>query len=394
MEAREWARLPIQIVLITHFYPAHRGGVEMVAARIAQGLSADGDLRIEWFASNTDPSPAPDKIRVSPANTWNGIERRTGIPFPLWSPGSMLRLIKAILRADCVHLHDTLYFANSIAGWIAVLVGKPLIITQHIGMIPYRSRVLRAVLEAANRMIAIPLLQRARSVLFVSPVVEAYFRDRSYRPITGVWLPNGVDTTLFAPASPEQRARLRNSLGMPGDATVLLFVGRHVERKGLEIIRSMARSQPDSHWYLIGSGPINPDFWSLPNVTCVGPLTQAEIVPYYQTADVLVLPSVGEGFPLVVQEAMSCGLLPIVDKEVAAAGDLNEEVAIIEPIQGADVARRWWDRIAHQLTYAETVRQLQRQAISNFARARWSWEGAVKTYASAIRRHTRGNTAP
>ena len=47
-------------------------------------------------------------------------------------------------------------------------------------------------------------------------------------------------------------------------------------------------------------------------------LSQAELPPLYQAADLLVLPSVGEGFPLVVQEAMACGTPALVGDETAA----------------------------------------------------------------------------
>ena len=49
-------------------------------------------------------------------------------------------------QSDVVHLHDFLYPANLVAWAAARLARRPLVVTQHIGMIPYRNRALRALL--------------------------------------------------------------------------------------------------------------------------------------------------------------------------------------------------------------------------------------------------------
>ena len=59
------------------------------------------------------------------------------------------------------------------------------------------------------------------------------------------------------------------------------------------------------------SGQIQPSDWGLANVRDLGPQTPQALAQLYRTSRLLLLPSVGEGYPLVIQEAMACGL-PVV----------------------------------------------------------------------------------
>jgi len=48
---------PLKVLLITHYYPMHRGGIEIVAGKLAESLSKIGNIEINWMASNVDPHP-------------------------------------------------------------------------------------------------------------------------------------------------------------------------------------------------------------------------------------------------------------------------------------------------------------------------------------------------
>src|SRR5207244_5280709 len=99
-----------------------------------------------------------------------------------------------------------------------------------------------------------------------------------------------------------ERKQLRGELGMSDERRNLLFVGRFVEKKGLAAIRAMAAAKPEWDFWLAGGGPIDPRSWELPNVKVLGRKSREELAELYRAADAPVLPSVGEGFPLVVQE--------------------------------------------------------------------------------------------
>ena len=374
----------MRVTLVTHYFPGHRGGVEAVAWEIASRLAASGRASITWYSSDTDGVPADvPGLRCVPATACNFIERRLGFPFPLWSPAALARLVRAVRGSDVVHLHDCLYLPNVVAWAGARLARRPVVITQHVGMIPYRNRAMRAAMAGANRLLGRLLLGSAAQTLFVSEVVLAYFRDfvRFRRPPLRV--ANGVDADLFVPADVQRRELLRRQLDVPPDAPLLLFAGRFVEKKGLALLKRIAQSLPRVRWIFAGWGPMDPSGWGLPNVSVRRNLTKDQLVHLYQAADLLVLPSVGEGFPLVVQEAMACGTPALVGDDTARGHPEAAGLLLHEPVEGEDPATRWSARIQALLASPGTL-QLLRERVAEFARANWSWERCAERYAEVL----------
>lgn len=363
---------PLRIVLVTHYYPAHRGGVERIAGQLAERLAGMAD--ITWHASDCDPAPA--HIRSVPARSWNVTERRLGVPYPLWSPGAVRRLGESIRDSELVHLHDCLYLPNILAFLGARLARKPVVVTQHVGEVPYRNPLLRAMVAAANRIFGRLVLGGACRVVFESATVQRYFERfvRFRRP--PVLIPNGVDTTHFKPA--ENRAALRAELGVPPDRPLMLFLGRFVEKKGMPQLEELTARLPQAHWLLAGWGPLDPARWQRANVTVVRSPAPDEIAPLYQAADLFVLPSVGEGIPLALQEAMACGTPALVGDETAAGVPGAGDVLLHEP--ATDVAR-WEARIRSLLPELERLRP----RVAAFAREHWAWERCTERYAEVLR---------
>ena len=364
---------PLRIVLVSHYYPAHRGGVERIAGQLAERLAGVAD--ITWHASDCDPPPA--RIRSVPARSWNITERRLGVPYPLWSPGAVRRLGESIRASDIVHLHDCLYLPNILAYLGARLAGKPVLVTQHVGEVPYRNPLLRAAVRLANRLVGRLVLGGACRVVFESATVQRYFERFVRFRAPPVLIANGVDTTQFKPAA--NRAALRAQLGVPADRPLLLFIGRFVEKKGLPILEELTARLPQAHWLFAGWGPLDPSRWRRANVTLIHSPQPDQIAPLYQAADLFVLPSVGEGIPLALQEAMACGTPALVGDETAAGCPQAGELLLHEPATDVD---RWEARIRALL--ASGLEDL-RPRVAAFAREHWAWDRCTERYLEVLR---------
>ena len=316
--------------------------------------------------------------------SWNIVERLCGFPYPLWSPGSLLRLWRDVRTADAVHLHDCLYLPCVAAWAAAVLARRPVLITQHVGSIPFRNPIMRALLSVANRLLGKLMLGGPPRTVFVSSVVQRYFeRFVAFRK-PALRIPNGVDTDLFHPVEESVRRQLRVRIASGGEGPLLLFVGRFVEKKGLHLLQRLAHDLPQARWIFAGWGPLDPSGWGLPNVVVRRNLAREELVPLYQAADLLVLPSVGEGFPLVAQEAMACGTPALVGEQTAAGCPEAAGLLHAEPVGAGDDAARWRARIESVLA-APAALSASRSRVATFAREHWSWNDCVERYVALLR---------
>jgi glycosyltransferase involved in cell wall biosynthesis len=283
-------------------------------------------------------------------------------------------------------VHDAIYMTSIIGYLAARRQRKPLVVVQHVAFVPFQSALLRTLMQIANRCIAAPLLRGADQVIFVSEQTQKYFARLRWRRAP-MLIFNGVDTNTFWPAVDTAAVQEeRRSLGLPPHGAVVLFVGRFVQKKGLHALEYAARARADVLFVFAGHGPLDPAAWRLPNVRVCKGLSGARLASLYRASDVLVLPSAGEGFPLVVQEALACGLAVICGSDTAAADERAApflraiQVELRNPAATAD-------RLLAQLTplLARGSTPAEHRERAAFARARYSWSVSGASYAALLR---------
>jgi glycosyltransferase involved in cell wall biosynthesis len=373
-------RSSLKVLLVTHYYPKHRGGVEIVAGKIIEKLIQDYNVSVVWIASNTDAKPENSlSLNCCPVFALNFLEKYLQIPYPIWSLSALIKIWKWTKESDLIHLHDYLYMGNIIAFILAKICKKPIIITQHIGSIPYQNIFLRGLLSKLNQTIGSWMINSAEQVIFISEGVKSYFIKFSSFSHSPLLIPNGVETITFCPVSWKERIQIRQRFSFAAEDTIYLFVGRFVEKKGLPILYQLALSFPHIHWCFAGWGPLDPEAWQLPNVSVFKDLDSVELVPIYQMADLLVLPSKGEGFPLVVQEAMACGTPVMVSPEVAQAYPTAASLMFSVEVETSDAVAQWSAQIEHFLHNSALLSKLRPQ-VAAFAIEHWSWEKCACQY--------------
>lgn len=140
-------------------------------------------------------------------------------------------------------------------------------------------------------------------------------------------IPNAVDTERF---QPHDRLEARRHLGLPEDATILSFTGYFIDRKGpLRVIEAMERV-PGLFGIFLGDGPDRP---SGDRVLHAGRVRHDEVARWLSASDFFVLPTLAEGSPNAVLEAMACGL-PVVSSDIPSLHETvdNGSAMLVDPM--------------------------------------------------------------
>ncbi len=322
----------MKLLVLSNYFPEKCGGIEFVADNLVQRFRMAG-CQARWVAADLLSHPHVGHADDVPLTVCNFTEEKLGFPYPLPRLRSVKGLRELVAWCDVVHLHDALYAANQWVYGMARRLRKPVVTTQHVALVRYQRGYKNLLQQFAHRTLGRRVLAGSDQVTFVSAVVKTWFETfvRFRRP--PLIIPNGVDTELFHPVDVAERAETRAQLQVAEGQPLLVFVGRFTQKKGLHLIREAACRQVNWNWLLIGQGAEEtPSTWGLPNVRVLRPQSQVNLRQYYGAADLLVLPSVGEGLPLVVLEAMACGTPSVAGVEtVEALPGLSQYVCATPP---------------------------------------------------------------
>ena len=370
----------LRVAVVTHYFPAHGGGIEQVAGRLAAELAKRHGVAIDWYASDCDavPQDAGTAVNLVPIAAWNGIERRTGLPYPLWSPAGLGALSRGIARADIVYIHDFAYPSSIAAAILARLHRVPLVITQHTGAVRSGRRALSFLYAMGEQTIGRFVFASAEAVVCVGVTTRAHFERRSggSGKFATIW--NGLDVGGLQAATLRSQRELKAADGYAPDIPIALFAGRLIRKKGIDIVRGIAAGAPNVQFLIAGRGPVDPRTWGLPNVRVLGQVDAIRMAELYRLADVLLLPSYCEGFPLVIQEALACGTGVLSTDEVADACPPVADLIRHCPVPRDDDPRPWIAALRDVLVDGAYL--ASREARAQRAAQTWSWERCADAY--------------
>lgn len=165
-----------------------------------------------------------------------------------------------------------------------------------------------------------------RSHRILNPIFQtAYTQALACSQAAGEWLfkekdfqvvYNGLDLSQFA-FSQAKRAQLRQELGLAPEAILLGHVGHFNQQKNhrflLQLFKEVLARKPQARLLLIGSGPLELEMRQLAQELEIHDKiffkgNQSNVQDWYSAMDVFVLPSLYEGFSIVLAEAQANGL--------------------------------------------------------------------------------------
>lgn len=214
--------------------------------------------------------------------------------FPHLFIAASVRKLK-LPKPDLIHAHYS-YPCGLAAKLLARQWGINYIVTFHgsdVNQLPYHNRFL------LKRFISV--VRDAAGLVAVSrPLAEKVQELTGIRPLH---VPIGVDLSTFEKIPDKQRAR--EILGLPKNLFIVLFVGNLLLEKGVDqLIRVSAQLDVDQYLILlIGEGKLQKDCVKATRIRYMGLKPNPEVRLFMRAADLLVLPSLSEGMPMVLVEA-------------------------------------------------------------------------------------------
>lgn len=295
-------------------------------------------LRPRWARYASKPSQATlDGIAVHYPRYLNPPGKH-GFPlsavFYGWAIRGLAARLKNTFGFDLIHAH-AICPDGFAAARIGRTMGAPVVCTIHggdINVYPDRTRLTRLVTAKAvcsvDAIVTVSAALEENTLALGAP-------KRAIRVI-----PNGVDLKRFAPIDKQQA---RAELGLPQDARILVFASRLDGAKGLShllaALRRMLSRGKHCLLVLLGEGPYREHLEQQANqlglqdcLIFAGLRPHAEVARWMSACDLVVQPSLNEGSPLPVYEALACGR-PVVASRVGGIPELivSDDYGLLVP---------------------------------------------------------------
>ncbi len=241
-----------------------------------------------------------------------------------WSLRGHLRRVVDRFRPDVV----VSYWAHP-DGEVALRVAQPLGIPSVV--IVGGSDVLLLPKDRRRRPKIERVLRETSAVVTVSEGLRQTVIQLGADPQRVVVNYQGVDDQLF---SDGDALAARQRLSLPNDRRLLLWIGRMVDVKGLDLLiaafQVAHQRDPRLMLMLVGNGPLKKSLQAdvhrrglTEHVLFAGPKTQEQLPDWYRASDLFVLSSWSEGLPNVLRESLACGR-PFVSTDVGSVREIAD----------------------------------------------------------------------
>jgi 1,4-alpha-glucan branching enzyme len=306
----------MKLCMVNAFYHPYIGGSEKHMWELSRRLARKNEVHVvtsQWECEPGDYDLEGVKVHRLPTT----FRKMPMIyPPPLPSTKGVTRKLEELDREfdfDAFNIHGRWFSDYNEVVWYAKKKGKLMVKTLHnqrpLGISPavsivgmtYEALRGKKILRTVDRIIAV-------SAAAKKDVMEYGLPETKFTVIH-----NGVDTTVYKP-TPSDYLNIHKD----GCDCLMLFVGRLIRQKGLHhliaVMPDLLKEYPRTKLLIVGKGG---DFETLKskvhkhglekNIVFPGFIPDDKLPDLYSNADMFVLPSLWEVFPVAMLEALSCG---------------------------------------------------------------------------------------
>ena len=357
----------MKVLIPVLHYPPVIGGLEIWTQNIAQGTAKK---KAEVFVVTGKVKNEPEKQILNEVN----ITRTSLLYLNNLSHSSLIYIISALPFIFLKSLNlvkkekiNILHCQSFLSGFIGYLLFK-------LTGVPYIVTVQR--LEQSRSFLKRLVYNNAKACIAASNKIKEYFESINCKNITII--PNGVDLKRFQNLD---RKTSRENLGLKNEF-VIVTVARLEKVKGIEyLIKAVKSLNIDYKLLIIGDGSEKDNLKNLVNnlnlqgrIRFLGQMPNEKIPEILSSGNCFVLPSISEGFGIVILEAMAT-LIPVIGTKVGGILDIikdKENGILVKPKDSKELA----EAIFKVYSQKEFTRNLIQNAKNSLEK--YNWESIVQ----------------
>jgi glycosyltransferase involved in cell wall biosynthesis len=383
----------MNILIISHFYPPNRGGIETAAFNLARNFYEKFRQNVVVLTSKVPG--ATEKYRNE-----NGVHvyrmkslytrlfekfipQIASFGFEPLGPFMIKKLIKQY-DIQIIHLHGR-FFPISLIGLFLnrIIFKRKIYLTVH-GRLKFG---FSGVVERLfDKTMMVKIYSKVNKIFTVSNSLRNRFLKFGLNPSQILTIHNGIDFSLFY--NKPKKEFLRKRFNIESDSRIILFFGRLEKQKGLKYLLHAISELKDritnTKFIIWGDGSLKSELMKLSRklkihdlVSFSDAILKDEDVPYvYNGADFFCLPSVHEGFPIAMVEAMASGL-PIIASRTEGIPEAikdKENGFLFNVADSKDLA----DKLLKSLEISENRLKMIKSINENKAKHDFSWYNISK----------------
>ena len=381
----------MKILQITPYFLPHTGGVEQYVFNLSNYLVKQGH-QVDVITSNSPMGLKTEKMKgitVTRLPCYGELLRNPITPDSLFS-------IKGFNNFDIIHIHNIYAFSSVFAGIKKSRIKKPIVLTHH-GNLKFGSFFKDTVVHFYEASIGKKIVKNIHCSVALTAVDADFLASLGMKRDRIRIIPNGIDISAFENSHTIDTTTLRESFGL-SNKFVLLYVGEITYRKGIkQLIGAMSEirnhiSDQDIALLIVGSGPESESMQGLVKkmnlekyISFRGRVPFSELVEYYRIANAFILPSLSEGMPTAILEALFFNV-PVITSDIPALRESFSDLALfVNPKNEREIAEQVLKLVKQG--YPESRNPDTR----SYVEAHYSWSVLSKKYEKIYQKIHQGN---
>jgi len=333
----------MKILHMGKFYSPIEGGIESINRFVVKSLHGYTQRILSFNNKNVSVEDDVDGVPVLRTSS-KGVFASQPISMNyFWELRRALRMFSP----DIIHFH----YPNPLGALYLILLGKRLnILIVHWHSDVVAQKILYKFVKPIERIV----LKKADKIIVTSPnyrdhsIVLTEFTNKT------IVIPCSIDESKFDLNGGEDLNKVSEIQQRYGNRSIILFIGRHVEYKGIRyLLEAEKHIGSDCVILIAGQGPLTEELRSRYNskrIFWLGRLPDDEMKLYYHAASIFAFPSItkNEAFGVVLAESMYCGC-PSVTFTIEGSGvnwvSINNETCLEVPNKDIKAYANAIDRI-------------------------------------------------